>query len=75
MRTRVMSQPLNQAENRKGQSDVNERESGRNEDNVYPEGDATDPIKVLEPVKIAQADRQEEAGDIAPDKVVGMALE
>ena len=70
-----MSQPLNQAENRKGQSDVNQREGGRNEDNVNSERDATDPIKVLEPVKIAQADRQEEAGDIAPEKVVGMALE
>ena len=71
----MVSQPLNQAKDRKGQSDVNKREGGRNEDNVYPEGDATDPLKVLEPVKIAQADRQEEAGDIAPEKVVGMALE
>ena len=71
----VMSQSLHQAKDGKGQPDVNQRERGRNKDNVNSEGDSADTLKVLEPVKIAQADRQDETGDIAPEKVIGMALE
>ena len=42
---------------------------------MYSEGESTYAVKILQPVKITQADRQEETGDITPEKIVGMALE
>ena len=71
----MVAQSLNQAKDREGQTDVNERERGRNEDDVDSERDAAYAIEIFYPVKVSQADRQEEAGDIAPEKVIGMALE
>ena len=70
-----MSKSLNQAKDREGNSDVNKGECGRNEDNVDSEGDSAYAVKILEPVKVTQADRQEETANITPEKIVGMALE
>jgi hypothetical protein len=53
----------------------NERERGRNEDDVDSERDVAYEMEIFYPVKVSQADRQEEAGDIAPEKVIGLALE